>query len=64
MFYNFIFLAGRGNIRHRKCSPLQEVFIFSRFIYFFFIACTWLLALTETAEGRQKTIFSMDVVAS
>ncbi|EQZ28223.1 hypothetical protein G977_02027 [Escherichia coli UMEA 3585-1] len=51
------------NIRHRKCSPLQEVFIFSRFIYFFFIACTWLLFLTE-AEGRQKTIFSMDVVAS
>ncbi|MFI0496882.1 fimbrial protein, partial [Escherichia coli] len=30
---------------------------------FFFIACTWLLFLTE-AEGRQKTIFSMDVVAS
>lgn len=39
------------------------MFIFSRFIYFFFIACTWLLFLTE-AEGRQKTIFSMDVVAS
>ena len=39
------------------------MFIFSRFMCFFFIACAWLLVLRE-AEGRQKTIFSVDVVAS
>mgnify|MGYP002557799122 CR=1 FL=1 len=52
-----------GIFAARNDAPWRY-FIFSRFICFFFIACTWLLALTETAEGRQKTIFSMDVVAS
>ena len=48
----------------KMMSLRLEVFYFSRFICFLFIACAMLLALTEVAEGRQNTIFSMDVVAS
>ena len=58
-----MFSLGWGGVLLQE-SILRRCFIFSRFIFFSFIACAWLFALTETAEGGQKTIFSMDVVTS